>query len=551
MSKIGFQIQIQPIMTDGKSGSDGNFLMYQGTKIQDIVISIKSGVNYTIMNTSKDTFRPTKDIDIYSIDINQDISNSSLVQSHISLTITDGKYLQSDLIKLFRVGDLISISNYYTLEDNNHQESLFKGQIAGINLSFDINGINIDIDIDSLTKVLQQSTAVQFKSDRFTDDFEINTIASGQYVFEEIINKLFDGTVLTQSKSTKVKCYRGLVDNNGVITKEKKAGSSKSVVYEFSNPVVDPLEPMKSSLMRMFSKLSYWFSIKEVKGGTALHRLAYIYMYLSPTASKLNIILSTIYPYQRIMYADKNGDIIFTPLSSELDNEWLLDIENNIGTDNNRIPALSYNKSTSLLDTNRVFMPYTNAFVIMNTTKNPGDKKKAHNPQSVSIPSDYFKREHDITQSGIGTRTQLMQNSQSVITAQNSGIFNILNSISKKKIEGLKGYITTGNKKGTDTSKISQQNEFFSFSSVYSSNKMAEKLFSANQWIVSIPFVSTIKKDGTFREIPINKTIMMGKERLFVYGYNLRWSSKGTILTLRLCKPYTLKALWADKVEEL
>ena len=523
MNYIGFQIVITPLMTGALAES---WLPYNGNKVYNIKIDIHKNRSITTFISEKETpLEPICCVNICNININNDMSNSSLVNSNVKLTISDNKFIESPFIKLFRTGDAIEISCYHGMNQDKLKR-VFKGQISSVNTSFDIDGVDITLVLDTMTMVLQESTAVQFEKDWNTPQLKISTITTQQYELGVIMEKLINGTAISKISGDIKYCYGESTVNGKVYEEQISLGLDKETSTQ---TVLSEVTPSSK--------------------GSALSEKSWLYIYVEPTASKLACILSPIYPYQRLFYCDVDGSLVFSPLSNELAQDWNLNIMG-AKMEEEYIPAISYDKVDNLMSTNRAFMPLDNVFSIFNKTKTPSEESSAFNPQSISLPSEYFERSYDIARSTIGTRTDMMVSAISALNEKNSGIFNILNHIHTGEIEGLVTKISTNNNIKDNATATQQSNKFYAYSSAYTANQMAISLFKAEQWIIKIPLVSTVDKDGELKKIPLNKTITIGTERLFVYAYSISWGSR-TILTLKLCRPYTLRAFWADKVREI
>lgn len=523
-----FLFTIEPILSKGDPSEAGKslniYLDGEATPVDSIQIQISETEQITSLsyqNINIDTLD-----NIYITDFK---CSNFLFEGEpgalINLTVTninpasDGYDLSSPLIDLFREGDILRISmGVENLLTSTSNVDLFIGSINNIDINYGNNGLNITLRVENLLNILARSAAVQTSDAEILDQQFINPISASLYNFDNLLNSLLNETIISeaitsQNATPQIFYYRGVTDG------------------------VPELEAVG-------------------REGSAISPNSDIYVFTPPTESKLNVILQTLYAYQRIFYIDNNGDFIITPLQNYFNEEsnWRLGM-NNAG-DLIQCENINIAKNTSNIQ-NRTYVSILQIFQQFEYTNATGSDNKSNAYSVATTNSDYFPRVRDFVDSGKYLQTMFGTQEINENIVQNAGLLNIAENFGA--IEGLKTIINVDGNQGYITSN-SELDPIKYFTSLYAARSLSEQLFNDTHVVATMPTNLTFNPNlGTFRPIPLNELVYMppvtnnvfdGISQYFCYGYELSYSRGNSAnTTLFLTKPFTYTAFWCDNTE--
>lgn len=524
-----FLIAIEPILTGGDATNLGKYLTINldGEETSVDTIQIAIGPKQQILSlyyqnkpiaTLSNVF--VKDFRCSNSLFQKDAGcNISLTATNMNLT-DDGYDLSSPLIDLFREGDIVRISMSSSDSSLSSDESidLFLGSINNISIEYSLNNLSIDIIVEDLLNILARSAAVQTADNQQLNNEFLNPIVAQTYNFDNLLNSLLDETIIPQAITS--------------------ANSTPSIIYY--RGITDGVK-----------------EIEVISGeGSAISINSSIYAFTPPTASKLDVILQTLYIYQRIFYIDNSGNFIITPLQTYFNEneDWKVTM-NNIP---NLITAsrIKIEKNTSNVQ-NRTYISLLQILLQFQQSNITGSNNKANAFSVATVNNEYFPRINDYVQSGkyLQTLFAVQEINENII--QNSGLLNIARNFNN--IQGLKTIIAVdGNQNYIESTSSLDPLKYFT--ALYAAKNLSEQLFNEMRVTMAIPTNQTYNFNlKRFRKIPLNEMVYVpsvnnkvfdGIQQFFCYGYELNYSrTEGSITTLYLTKPYTWTALWADSTE--
>ena len=326
-------------------------------------------------------------------------------------------------------------------------------------------------------------------------------------------------------------------------------------------------EVIKNTLISATTSISGNVPFKFLSGqgensSTILNASNTVFVTITAYMSILQSINKIIFPYQRFIYQDSTGSIVIAPLSLYNDFIWQFD---QVNDDNNETSDL---------------FPYLNISVKKNAggSYNQGygtlfNIPIALSPASIqqfnlqgfacafSPSSTYFQRLTQLYNSGNFTMTDITI--EDVISDPNKLDQTLVNI--SELIQGLK----VSSSIATTISVLNQTPSFFpqqipltnssggqDVSAIlynYVSRILAEALLEETKVAITTPRVSQVDVSGNLLPLPINQIVnvylddgILEKSNLFCRGYNLSYSTNGTIVTLNLCKPLTGGSYWVN-----
>jgi hypothetical protein len=306
--------------------------------------------------------------------------------------------------------------------------------------------------------------------------------------------------------------------------------------------------------------------------GSGLNSKSYLFISTPPMDNKLDVIVQALYAFNRIFYVDLQGNFCISPLQNyfDTDNSWYLDYSGNasdlnLGALNTDVyvPGAVINVNKTADKNNRVFcilMQAQTKYVLANATGTTNDIPVAQSV--ITPPQDLFPREYDMVESGLGLQSIVkLQQVNGDAAIQNGGLINTAIGITSGSIQGLYSKMVID---GKSLSYLTQDEEdqyrdIKYLTALYGARALAEELHETMLVTASMPIKYTFSNNlGNFRQIPINQLVKMpsvnndlfdGQQALFCYGFSIEVNGYASILTLKLCKPFTYTALWCDQVQ--
>jgi hypothetical protein len=512
---VGFTITIEPILTNGDPDNGKYLVLGDGQRIDSISFSIMNNTQRMLLSYQGVEVTGYPQLIFMPFTINNNILNPIGVQSFTIISPSNmGDAFNSPICDLIRGADIFRIS---IDDENDNSQQIFVGAIEQVSISYGNGEFSLSFTVGNLPNILERSQLIRTlgqpqKGTIYTD------ITSQQWQLGNLIHQLLSETYINQTTNQTL-YFGGITDGRSEIIASGKDGDTS---------------------------------------GSALNADSYIYVLTPPTGTKLQVILATIFPYQRVFYVSPEGDFIITPLQTYFDEEenWVLDIFG----DPDSIPLLDIriSNNTAILQ-NRAYSTLNQAFYSYSGTFS--DPNNINGGYSLATPpQDLFPRAYDLVQSGKGLQTSFSVtdvNSASVF--QNSGILNTAKNFID--LDGVKTVLILDNANGDDTLSDNPLEPTKYLTSLYSTRQLAESLLKDLLVDVDLPTVCTYSASlGRFRKIPLNQMVKVptvnnkifdGQTELFCYGFTLSWGEQGAITTLHLCKPYVFTALWCDSIEEI
>ena len=448
------------------------------------------------------------------------LKQSSTFTAIIDSSTTNSKYnLSNPILDVFREGDIFR-AYYQSLTDNNPIQ-LLVGNIENIHISYSLNGCIISFSVGYMTNILSRSQLVQTQSQQQITGTLLTAYAPQQVVFGDFLGELLSETYISQTVGNTL--YYGGQDET--------IASGKA----------SPSNPTATS-------------------GSAINAQSYVFAVTPPTDSKLSVILQILYPYQRVIYVNTDGDLIITPLTTFFDTneDWTLGING----EPDIIPCLdiSVSKNTTVIQ-NRSYCSMNQLFQQFNQSDSSSVSNQANTAVCVATPpSDLFPRAYDFVQSALGLQTSfVIQAFDANAFMQNSGLLNTAYNLTT--LSGVKSVLNVNNENiGYDSN--TPQNPLKYAMSLYTVRDLAQNL--VNDLLVDIDINTTNTYSdvlGRFRKIPLNQMVSQPvvnnnlydkQQQLFCYGFNLSFSVEhGSITTLNLCKPYVFTAFWTPELVQI
>lgn len=523
-----FLITIEPVLTNGSNTTEGNsltlYLDGQATLVDSIQIQVGDLEQITSLSYQGITVATLSNVFVNGFDCGNFLFEGD-TGADLDLTVTnvdlnnDGYDLSSPLVDLFREGDIVRISmGVENLFTSNQNVDLYIGSINNIVLDYNNKGFRIAIKLENFLSILSRSAAVQTSNAQELDDQFLNPITAQVYNFDNLLNKLLSETIIPQAitstnSAPSIIYYGGITDG---VAEIEAAGNEGSAISPNSN----------------------------------------IYAFTPPTDNKLNVILQTLYAYQRIFYIDNSGNFNITPLQNFFDeNEnWRFGMD---GTpDLIPLSNIRIEKNTSNIQ-NRTFISILNIFLQFQQSNESGSNNKSNAYSVATTESDYFPRVVEFVKSGKYLQTLFGTQEINENLVQNSGLLNIATNFNN--IQGLTSIISIDGNQEFITSG-SELDPVKYFTALYAAKNLAEQLFNETRIIASVPVNLTYNISlSRFRNIPLNQLVYVppvtnnifdGIQQYFCYGYRMTYNrNDGANMDLYLTKPFTYCALWADSVE--
>jgi hypothetical protein len=517
---IFYTFTFQPILTNGDSVNGNYLILGDGQKVDKITIQMIHNVQQSTLSYQNQELQGYSGIRLMSFNVTNNIF--SPVGNHTFKFIIETSdniqnTLDDPILNIFREVDIITLSmqSYY----DDAPIPIATGSIENIRIQRGAKGTTIDLNVGYLTNILARSQLVQTTSEQNVAGNILSAYAPIQTKFGTFLNGLLNETYIKEV-SLGIKYYGG---ENEIIASGKAS------------------------------------STKDTKG-SAINANSYVFFVTPPTDTKLNILLKTLYPYQRVFYIDTSGNLIITPLQIYYDNNesWKLTMHDGANPENGDIPIqdIIINKNTTIIQ-NRCYATLQQSYIGFIQAQSTNSTTSA---VSLATPlQKNFPRAYDMIQSNLGLQTSfVMQSLDATAMLQNSGLLNT--AININNLAGTKLGIEISND-NANLSSNSNSDAIKYILSLYAGRKLAENLVNDLLVDVQIPTVLTYNNTlSRFRNIPLNQMVKVPSvnnnlfdnvDELFCYGFNLSFDGSRSITTLNLCKPYVFTAFWVDKIKEI
>ncbi len=519
INKILYSFSIEPILTGGVAGNDGKYItLSDGQDITSINFHIVDDQQVMTLENDGTPVTGYDEIKFSAFNITNNVFNptgSCTFSCVIDASTTGSRYnFNNPIVDIIREGDIFR-AYYQSLNDSNPVQ-LMVGSIENINYSYNLGGLVINFSVGYLTNILSRSQLVQTDAQQNVAGITLTAYSPNQVVFGELLHGLLSETYINQTVSKTL--YFG---GNGEIIAAGKATTSNS----------------------------------QSSNGSAINANSYVYAVTPATDTKLNILLQILYPYQRVMYVDTNGNLIITPLTTFFDSteNWSLGING----EPDLIPCenISVAKNTTVLQ-NRSYCAMNQVFQQFNQSNI--NSNQANTGVSIATPPEnLFPRAYDFVQSGLGLQTAfVIQAFDSNAFMQNSGLLNTAYNL--PTLSGVTSVLKVDNQNiGYESG--STQDVLKYAMSLYASRSLAESLVNDTLVDITVDTILTYSDElGRFRNIPLNQMVSVppvsnkmydGQQQLFCYGFSLSFNvGQGSLTTLNLCKPYVFTGFWTEEL---
>lgn len=449
----------------------------------------------------------------WSVDITNDVASGGSLSFIINEpSIFQKLYmtsLDSPYIDFFQGGFIVSI-----LTDS---EALFTGVIdKRPSPKYGNKGIIFHVPLVSYTKKLNDSIGVQTLSERTDGKEELITIVSKRYNFDDLLQQFIDSTVLKNA----------LVNTN-----------------YYQAPQENPVG----------------------SGGTAIGKSSNIYIYSNPQDSKYNILMTSLYPYQRLFYTDGAGDFTITPMQYYYDTEQSWDISLMPQQDNNTSVIQLKDIDTDLNDCNihnRVLVTWHNIFVTFNFSDPTGKENQYATAYTIATPNtEYFPRMAELVANGNNLQTKNVVNVPNANMLLDPAMLTILSAYDNlDNVSGLvnKTALIDGNLEEV-TNVNADYNRLKYYLNFVALREMA--LILARETMISVTIDYNMiyhDKLNTHRKIPLNQIVKLsvgtsnrlfaGLQEFYCYKYEFEFNViSASVIKLYLIKPYTFMGLWSEE----
>lgn len=413
--------------------------------------------------------------------------------------VTQSSYSVIDFFKYVAEGDLLFIK-----ENGNN---IFAGYIESMQLDITMNGSQITLNFVNFIKQLSISKI-------FGTLFDTIQPAQG-IIFKDLLNLITGNTLIAIAQQ-----------QEALFTFDIYKGQGESTV----NPTL------------------------------VLTDDTVVYLTISSFMTILQAINKVLFPYQRFIYQDSDGNIVIGPLSLFDDQQWYFSQYNSNNPSSVTIPYtnLSIKKSAAAVPN----FEYATLFAIPVfqgiLAGNQAQLNSSFFCQYGPSP-EYFTRAIQLFNSGNFTITDILIED---VVADPNKIDVILNNISDIVQSSISNSTATAITIATvnQTPKSQQpltSSEGYSPSAVlfnYTARAMAEHLIDETQVVISTPRIAQTDILGNLLPIPINRLVdlvldsgILQTNSLYCRGYSLNYSSaSGAIVTLNLCKPLVGGAYWVN-----
>jgi hypothetical protein len=395
----------------------------------------------------------------------------------------------------------VNDNDFVTINEviNGNSSTLFRGYIESRELVHAGESTKITIQVANILKQLNMCKTVNTVNEQST--FSINSTATNEGTFKTFLNLIFQDTLVTQS-------YSGEVANVAILKGQNEADS------------------------------------------VALSPSTNVYAFYDSTMSRWQTLTRVIYPYQRICYQDINSIINIAPLTV-VPSSWAFSFGNKINPiSKNVIPYTSFGyvsnggKTSNRQISTLLTMP-------VNTTELTYTPSDYANVVSLVTPlQKYFPRQVQLLQSGAAVYTNYTQEDVLGDTGKNSNVLANIASLStgNSLSQSVGVVLSTAYQAQTPLSNNPNSDTLDPTRILYNYaiRDMAQNL--VDETIITVSCFRDMSADTIplGKMVDINAPVGIGNlASYYCRGFELSHESKkGTVLTLRLCKPYTYTGYW-------
>ena len=324
-------------------------------------------------------------------------------------------------------------------------------------------------------------------------------------------------------------------------------GSSTTLSDYSSNKVKieDVLNWFSYDSVVSYANPSFEIPYKFRNGGeNLLDKSTPVWFYANTNKSRLETIQQTLQPYQRIIYQDASGMIRIEPLSVGNTSKFSFDLNSNSKegytkwlsyTYSDRSAAVANRSYCSLLPIgiNMSGLNEGSASVVSVTTPSSGNGSFKRSEELLN--SKQFEQSINYT-CDLSTEMVTDPTLMTYYSADSKGLTAALSGNSPLTFPGLpesNNNTTAGN-----------------VTKIFSQLALARAMFNSAQLSIDLPYVSAGGESFPLGEmVQIHAPFLTPVVSWFCYGCSYSFSpSKGSILTLRLCKPYSYNAYWTSNL---
>lgn len=462
--------------------------------INDINLSLPDSLPYTIDQ----------------IDVTNDIFNPVLNTANIRLNYSPLPNSNVILVPAIAGGNVVQI---FESTGDNIGNCIFVGYIATVEIdqSGQNSGTSINLTCESILCQLSKQLVINSKEDVAT------LLGSNAPITNFVFNKVVLGDILKFMTEQSLLSY---VANQGIVNTENTDTPYQGVALPFD--VID-------------------------NAGTGFEINSQVFYFASTEDDRLTSLIRTINAYQMVIFQDLDGSVeIVQPNVDNDNNDYYFNVGNY--NKNNDIDSLLYtgfsyiNKAADVA--NRTYASLIN--VGFNITSE-NDKNTIN--YVAEVTGNLFPRSKALLDSGIFeiTKHDVVDMTSQMLTDP------LLINVLSKSISG--GNLVTNDVSGVSIGSTA--------AGIYANQLLAQELFNETQITITMArgACTTIDPDSlidqeVLLDIPFGRTIQISDDGAlgfntdvyYVYGFSLSTSpDSGTVLTLRLCKPYTQTCVWTNE----
>jgi hypothetical protein len=369
----------------------------------------------------------------------------------------------------FKEGDIITIIE--------HSETavitLFVGFINGITCGFQQGQNAIDIICSSILSQWELQTVVQTSQSQ--DFFSTQGLAVNKRKLGDILDLFYSESLLS-------KVYNGQKIN-----------------------ITTPTGNLKNNIIDSSSQ---------------------VWSFVSPSMNRLQAINSILYPYQRLIYQQSNGQVTITHLSAKstkLSTAYAIDVQNQ---NDNPYMMLGLRRNAGMC-ANKVITLFSGLNFILSTSE-------ASAVEGIAEPSGIFKRPLELLNSGVFTNQ--------IVDSQSIQQKMLYDSTFLTYMTDNKNYTFESTGIPAD---VGTNQQTTSIVNLYSLRLLATQLAAETTVTCTSPRVSTAGNDFPLgKMINIQAPNYIDVSSMLCIGGKIQYFTQQTICTLEIVKPYTLIPYW-------
>lgn len=271
----------------------------------------------------------------------------------------------------------------------------------------------------------------------------------------------------------------------------------------------------------------------------------------------LQAINKILYPYQRLIYQDSEGNIVIAPLSLFDDLQWFFDKDN---IEEATIPYISLSiKKNAAAIPNYEFVTLFTLPTLQGVTTGNQSKDNSSFACQYTPPKPSFTRINQLYHSGNFTIADVIIEDIIVDPAKIDQTLNNISELLQGTATSTAANVTICSLNKTPNSQppLKSKDGKVDVSAIifnYAARAMAEHLVEETQVSITSMRIKQRDSKGNLLPLPINRLIdiavddgVLENSSLFCRGYNLNYSaSGGTIVTLNCTKPLVGGAYWVN-----